>query len=250
MNAFEKHGIDHLSASSCNLYAAEPALWCAERLLGLRSPVGAAAHRGTAVEAGVTLGLLEPDAPIDKCVDVARQTFGELTTLSSDPKLEDESKAVSAMVRVALPELRSYGRDVVCQEKIEWKADGVSVPFVGYIDFRWPYHGILTDLKTQHKLAGEIKRGHARQVAGYAGQYGSNIDARVTYCTKTKCATYQLENIQQHIDALVRIGKTIERFLAKSDDARELTMLLCPDVDSYYFSDPRTRQMAFDLWGL
>ncbi len=37
-NAFERHGIDHLSPSSLNLWAAEPALWVMERLLGRKSP--------------------------------------------------------------------------------------------------------------------------------------------------------------------------------------------------------------------
>lgn len=31
-NGFEKHGIAHLSASSLNLWAAEPAVWAMERL--------------------------------------------------------------------------------------------------------------------------------------------------------------------------------------------------------------------------
>ena len=38
-SSFERHRIEHLSASSLNLWAAEPALWVMERLLG-RSPRG------------------------------------------------------------------------------------------------------------------------------------------------------------------------------------------------------------------
>ena len=52
MNPFDRHGIDHLSVCQLNLWAAAPAIWVMERLLGRRAPVGAAAHRGTAVEAG------------------------------------------------------------------------------------------------------------------------------------------------------------------------------------------------------
>jgi hypothetical protein len=50
MNGFALHGLDHLSATSLNLYAAAPALWVVEKLLRRRAPVGCAAHRGTAVE--------------------------------------------------------------------------------------------------------------------------------------------------------------------------------------------------------
>ena len=250
MNSFEVHGIDHLSASSCNLFAAAPALWIAEKLLGRKSQVGAAAHRGTAVEFGVTHGLLYPEADIEECVREADTKYRSLTSFSGDLKRDSEGEAVGGIVRQALPELRSYGRNVVCQELIEWKAEGVSVPFRGYVDFRWPYHQILVDLKTQLRLASEIKRNHARQVASYAGQYGDNIDARITYATPKKVATYQLENIREHIACLIVIGRTIERFLAVSKDPQELAMLVVPDVDTFYFADPQTRQTAWEIWGI
>ena len=249
-NPFEKHGIDHLSASSCNLFAAAPALWCMERLLGLKAPVGAAAHRGTAIEAGVSNGLLRPWATEDECVDVAEQQFRNLIAFSGDPKQESEGKAVAPTVRVALAELRKYGNSVTAQEKIEWRAEGVPVPFIGYVDYRFTTHQILIDLKTQLRLASEIKTPHARQVASYAGAYSHNIDARICYATPQKCAVYQLENGPAHVAALSNIGRTIGRFLAKSDDAKELALLLAPDVDSFYMNDPKTRQMAFDLWGV
>jgi hypothetical protein len=38
-----------------------------ERILGRRQPVGAPAHRGTAVEDGVTAGLIDPAKPIEEC---------------------------------------------------------------------------------------------------------------------------------------------------------------------------------------
>ena len=60
MNGFALHGLEHLSATSLNLYAAAPALWVVEKLLRRRAPVGAAAYRGTAAEHGVSLGLFDP----------------------------------------------------------------------------------------------------------------------------------------------------------------------------------------------
>ena len=57
MNAFERHGIAHLSASSLSTFAAQPALWCMEKLLKKRGPVGCSAHRGTAAETGIVMVL-------------------------------------------------------------------------------------------------------------------------------------------------------------------------------------------------
>ena len=58
-SAFERHGLDHLSASSINLFVAQPAMWAMQKLMGRRSMVGPAAHRGTAIEAGVEMGQAE-----------------------------------------------------------------------------------------------------------------------------------------------------------------------------------------------
>ena len=58
---------DHHSASSTTLFCASPAMWVLEKILGVRQPAGAPARRGVAVEEGVTLGLMNPDASLDEC---------------------------------------------------------------------------------------------------------------------------------------------------------------------------------------
>jgi hypothetical protein len=251
MNAFERHGLDHLSASSCNLFAAQPALWVAEKLLGRKAPVGAAAHRGSAVEAGIAKGLLEPEKwTVDDCVAEAENAYRNKTALSGDPKREAAGKLVGGMVRTILPELCAYGPGVVCQEKIEWSDPEISVPFIGYADFYWPEHGALIELKTQERLSSSIRIPHARQVALYAGGLGDNVDARVCYGTPHKAAVYGLENVRDHLNCLRVIGRTIERFLSISQDSQELAGLLVPDVDSFYWNDPKARQVAWEVWAI
>jgi hypothetical protein len=49
---------------------------------------------------------------------------------------------------------------------------------------------------------------------------------------------------------LETIGRAIQRFLAVSGDPSELAAMVVPDVDSFYFNDPLTRQAAFEVWGL
>ncbi len=250
MNAFDRHNIDHLSASSCNLFAVQPALWVAEKLLKLRAPVGAAAHRGSAVEAGVTYKLLNPEKSMDDCIEEADQVFLQKTALCGDPKRQFEHELIPAITRNAITELADYGPDVLCQEKIEWQPEELPVPFIGFADYYWPDHGILVDLKTQLRLNSQIKPSHARQVALYAGRLGDNVDARITYATDKRVATYGLENVRDHLDCLLKIARTIERFLAVSTDPQELAGILIPDVDSFYFAEPQARQNAWQLWGV
>ena len=103
------HGIPYLSPSSINAYVAQPAAWVMERLLQRRAPVGSAAHRGTAAEAGIVMGLLDPTAAITDCVAHALTTFDQLTALSADPSVAKERDGIPGMVATAIPELRQYG---------------------------------------------------------------------------------------------------------------------------------------------
>ena len=118
-SSFERHGIEHLSASSLNVWAAQPALWIMERLLGRRLPAGIAAARGKAVEHGVHLGLTNLRLSIDECVEAAEREFIRQTVLSADPRREEERKKLAGWVTGALAELRQYGAPDAYQEKIE-----------------------------------------------------------------------------------------------------------------------------------
>jgi hypothetical protein len=236
---------DHHSASSSNLFCASPAMWVAEKLLGLRRPVGAPAHRGIAVEDGVMHGLLTPDASPAECVRVAVIKFDTLMALSPDVRRERYRETISDMVSHALAELRPYGVPSAVQGRVEWKPDGLHLPVIGYFDFQWAKHGIIVDLKTTEKLPPQIKISHARQAALYASS--DNMTARLTYVTPKKCETYELENIREHREALRQIAMRIENFLALSDDPEFFKSITVPDLESLYWSGP-ARQLAHEHW--
>jgi hypothetical protein len=251
-SAFERHGIDHLSASSINLFVAEPAMWAMQKLMGRKSGVGAAAHRGTSIEAGVEMGLFEPDAPLEACQELAIARFNQLTVLSGDPNRDKEAAAIAPSVAIALKELRQYGVPTAAegnrQHRIETSIDGVSVPFIGWLDFWFQDHAIIVDLKTQLRLASKISEPHARQGAIYHAAHG-NAEIRFAYVTPQKIGVYRLENPRQHLDGVVAIAQTIERFLSLSDDAETLTRSLSPNFDSFYWNDPTTRALGREVWG-
>jgi hypothetical protein len=249
MNPFAKYGIEHLSPSQCNTFVASPAMYVMERCLKLRSNVGPAAHRGTAVEAGVVHALVN-GASLEEAQALAKKEFQRLTALSADPRLDKESAAISDMVVQGLKELMPYGKPSSTQGAIKYHVEGLAVPLIGFYDMEWENHGVLTDLKTTHALPSKISTNHARQVALYCAARGDNLDARVTYVTPKKSATYRLENKREHVSALEKIALSIQRFLSISDDPHYLASLVVPDVDSFYFSDPIARQNAFSIWGL
>jgi hypothetical protein len=224
-----------------------------QRILKKKTSVGAAAHRGTSVETGVAHGLTSKAALRD-CQSKAMDQFKTLTAMTTDPRADKEAGGVPEMVMMGMGELLPYGAPSSVQGLLEYRFDDIAVPMIGYYDFEWEKRGLIIDLKTTWALPSEIKINHARQIAFYcaakSGKADTNIDGRVTYVTPKKVATYRLENVKGHILALNKIAATIQRFVALSKDPMELAGLVVPDIDSFYFNDPVTRQMAFEVWGI
>ncbi len=252
MTAFAKHGIDHLSASSVNLFIAQPALWCASYLMKRRTPVGPAAHRGTAIEAGVEAGLFDPDLPVAECQKIGEAKFHSLTRLSSDARIEKERETIAPSIEIALAELRQYGIPEAPedgrQHKLSVQIEGVCVPVIGYLDFIWPQHGIIGDLKSTARIPGEISPAHARQGSLYL-RHGSNLQVRMIYVSAKKVAAYVVEDAALHMASFVQAAQAIERLLSLSDDPEYLTRCFAPDLSSFYWGDNSARQIAHEIWG-
>lgn len=245
MNGFEKHRVAHLSPSSLNLFAAEPAMWVMERLLGHRSPVGCAAHRGTASETGTAAGLVDPRMDLAECQAIGLAEFDRLAALSSDPKKDKERDAVPGIIKTALAELRQYGVPSGLQGKVVHEFPGLP-PVLGFWDFQWTDSGITVDLKSQLKLSSDISPAHARQVALYV--HNTNMEARVCYATPAKVGVYRLEDASAHMNALLNVAQRLGRFLAISNDPQELAGIVCPNFESFYWN-PQARAQGRAVYG-
>lgn len=223
-----------------------------EKLLGRRIPPGCAAHRGSAVEHGVGLGLFDPALPVADCQAAALAEFDRLAALSADPNRSKEREAIPPLVEIALAELRAYGPPTPPpegqrQHRIEVVLPDVAVPLIGYQDFVWDAHGIVLDLKTQLRLASEISPAHARQGAVYVA--GTNREMRFCYATPKKVAVYALEDPGASLLTLRHIALRLERFLRLSRDPAELAGLLCPDFESFWWSSPEARALGREVYG-
>lgn len=236
------------SPSACNLFAASPAMFVLEKVLGQRQPVGAPAHRGTAVEHGVTIGLMDPAASIETCTKEAQTKYDTVSALSGDPRRADYRETIPAMVEMALKELRPYGVPSGTQGFVEWKPEGLTLPIVGYYDFEWADHGVIVDLKTTERMPSAVKVSHARQIALYVTS--NNADARACYCTPKKSTTYRIENVDAHRAALHRLALSVEAFLSLSDNPEFYTTITAPDVENFYWASPAARQAAYQYWSI
>lgn len=252
MTPFERHGIDHLSASHINLFIAQPAMWAASYLLKKRPGVGPAAHRGTAIECGIEAALFDPDMPIEAATAMALGKYHSLTRFSGDARIEKERDMIAPAIEIGVAELRQYGLPEKPgegrQHKVEVTLPGIAIPFVGYLDLLYPQHGIVIDLKTTSRIPTEISDAHGRQGALYGAAKG-NHQVRFAYLSGKKIAVYTLEDQATHLARVVSTAKAIENMLSLSDDSERIARSFSPDLSSFYWSDAPAYSIAKEIWG-
>jgi len=250
MNAFERHGIAHLSASQINTWVTAPSFWLMEKLLKYKGQMGCAAHRGSATEAGVSLGLFEDAAPLEECVALAHSIYDRLTALSNDDRRQKERDGIPGMVAQGL-KLREHGIPIMPndhQHKVEIRLEGVGVPVIGYLD--WLYPDEVLDLKTTFRVPSAMSEPHLRQASIYKT---AHMDKRVRffYVSDKKSEKHTL-NRDQYDKAMIELTQAalrLERFLGISDDPMELAAIIPHSSETFYFGNPSAKAKAIEVFG-
>lgn len=239
MNPFERHGIRHLSPSSLNLYAANPCLWVGRYLRGWKDEMGPAGHRGSAVESGLDHWLHERNPSVAE--GIALSKFAELTGGQCDDDHDAERGNIAPMLGQAASALADFDRPIARQLKIEYWANGVEVPIIGYIDYLWDDFGI--DLKTTKACPSSIKADHARQIALYSA--AKERPFKILYVTAKKSALLDLppEDAAVHLADLERQARAVRHLLKKADDADDAAHFFAPDRSDFRWS-PSTLEQA------
>lgn len=122
MNPFQKHGIEHLSASSLNLARDNLPLWIIRYLGKVKGQQSVNMLAGIAVEEAVARGLDHPDMDEEAIIQFAKDEYLKKTALGFDQEdrenklqeitgrpAEGRKQAWDGMVRTALRTLRPYG---------------------------------------------------------------------------------------------------------------------------------------------
>ena len=251
MNAFERHGIAHLSASSLNTFSAAPSLWVLEKLLKVKGRVGCSAHRGSSVETGVSHGLFDPTATQEECEAVALKQYDRLTALSGDDKREKERGVIPGMIKNGLG-LRDKGNPIRPnqgdQHKIEVHLEGVPVPIIGYLDFEFADEVI--DTKTTNAIPSQMPPAHARQFSLYkTAKMDKRMRGAYISSKRMDILTLDRETYDRSMVEIVAMAKRMERFLSVSGDPQELAAIVSHDPSTFYWSDPATKAEGVRVFG-
>lgn len=242
MNPFERYSIDHLSASSLNLYAEEPAFWSLVYLHGHKDEAGPAAWRGSAVEAGLDAWLYRRNPQEALSLSLSRFEQDALGELSD--QIGAERDRISGFLEQAISALKERPEPTARQLKIEYWFDGIEVPLIGYVDYEFEDEGI--DLKTTRRMPSETYPRHCRQISLY--QAARKKPYKVLYVTDKKHELREIMDADVHLKRLEWYAHSVRRLLSVFPDKHDASRIFAPNFDSFYWSREEARELAKEIW--
>lgn len=242
MNPFERFQIDHLSPSSLNCYAEQPAFWALKYLHNFSEESNASMWRGSAVEAGLDLWLYKREEGAAQKAALDRfelDAMGEI-----DDSIDKERIAIFPMLDLAMQALGTFPEPTGRQFKVEYWFDGIEVPIIGFTDYEWPEFGI--DLKTTRRMPSTVPPRHAKQISLY--QAARKKPFKLLYVTEKKAEIKEVEDWEVQLKRLSWHAHGIRRALSVSSDPHEVARLFAPDFDHMYWKGEAARAAAVEIW--
>jgi len=254
MSGFQKHGLKHVSASSMNKAREALDAWLAQYLFKHRFPSGWAALQGSSVEAGVTFGLYNQADPED-CVKLAQDKFkkGSLMFRNHPQQFEKRLALIEQMVWVSLEQLGPLGPpELPPRGKNQWKVEvpvrfregkGGTVPAIGYLDFWYPDHDLILDLKTTAKAPTDWTLAHGIQASLYQRakerELGHAPTVKFFYALSRKRDPYvwlELEDPTYFLAQFKRTVANLEKLLS-GHTKEDLIAMIPHNPDSFYWNE-------------
>ena len=233
-HAFQRHGIDHLSASSLNLWRNAPGIWALNYIAKIKNDGNAAMWRGSAVESGLTVLLRTGD--IGKACTAALQSFD----LNAQGELSDEITAERDLIEPMVRQCQHWTPPSVLnatQIRIEHWLDNIPIPVIGYLDFA--FEGIDIDGKTTKACPSVPRAEHVRQVSLY--RVARNRAGGILYITGKRHAYFDVddESVDRSLSDLAADALSLRNFLARCDSKDDALRSLPIDYEN--FRAPKTR---------
>ena len=241
MNGFEKHGIDHSSASQINMWSNAPCAWVAKYIYGRKFFFTVAPKIGLLVEDVVTEVLMGGD--FENALEKAEKEFNRFTAFNFSEKDRARKPHIREMAQIALNELKPFGEPEFIKQGDETKQQFITttckgsdweLPVIGYLDFVYPKHKLIIDLKTTLRAPSAMSDAHKTQGAIYK-HAKEGFDVRFLYVTPKKAVWHEIEN---HMDIMAGIKATLIRQekLLRTFDKEELLSVIPVIPDTYYWS--------------
>lgn len=250
MNGFEKFNINHLSASSINLWSNAADVWVAKYLLKKSTPFGPAATRGQAVETAV-VSMLMGDTEAEALAKAYKQ-FDRKWLIGTEESTK-ERDLIAPMAAVAVEELAEYGKPEFTagtdQEKININANfgDWSIPIWGFLDMVFPKHGLVVDLKSTTRVPSTMSADHQLQRAIYHRAKGNHA-VKFLYVSSKKAAWLEDgDPVAVLSKAKAQIAR-METFLRHCPNAETAAAIIPVNQSSFYWRG--AEPLRSEIYGL
>lgn len=234
-NAFEKHGIRHISPSSLVLWKNDPCLWAGKYLRKWKDEAGPNAWLGNAVESGLSAWLYKRD--MKGALDAATQEWSNKCQGEVSDEITVAATRLPAMLAMAVQGAGDRGIPTSTQAKVECWLDGIGVPCNGFSDFEWTDE--IIDLKTTKAMPSSPREDHVAQMAIYwQGRQRKKV-ARLLYCTEKRTETYTIgdNELATALADMTVTARTLARFLDRVHDGRDALAMLPASTDGFRWND-------------
>lgn len=250
-SGFENHKIGHSSPSSINMWCDAPCAWVARYLFDRKFSFSLAAKAGVLAEEAV-VNIIGRGMTQDAAVENAIGEYNKASAFGASDADRKRGESIAGMIDLAVTELKQYGTPEFApdgrQKKIEimCNGDGWQLPVIGYLDFHFPLHGLIVDLKTTMRMPSEMSSSHLRQQALYQKAMGNNA-VKFLYVTGKKSQIFECGDVGNILGEIKDILNRQERFLAVGN--RDVIKGIVPvNQSSFYWSgDESIRKELYSI---
>lgn len=244
-NPFDQFKIEHLSASSINLFIQDIPLFIVRYLAKHKSPTNPAMVRGTVIDhcIGNKTSVEEAQKEFKKIMNYEKKQGN----VFDKDKADSEYNNIEKYLEIGLPFYQDLGEPVSYQKKVELEFDDLPIPVIGYVDME--YEDCIRDIKTTAKRPSALLPPVQRQIAIYATCMEKNrAYADYLYVTKTKAEviTLEVDDIDMRLNEVYRVASAMMNLL-QNNDINSLVDQFYPDFSNWMWSDS-DRAVAKELW--
>lgn len=248
-NSFTKHNIDHLSASTINLWISSPAM-CLMKLAGYSSQAGPAAWRGIGADRAISALVANKKMSLESANNIGETEFTACEAGSgsafAEEKILKERKHMLSCIKVGYDQfVQTYRSKTLesTQGKIEVMLEDVAVPFIGYYDLL--FSDVVVDLKTKSYALSKPTLNDCRQMSLYAHATGKV--PWLAYITHKEVRQFRVDEHEKYLHDVRNAALSLEKILSFSDDIEECCRLVYPDLDHWMWSD-EDKIIAKRIW--
>ena len=244
-NPFDQFDIEHLSASSINLFIQDIPLFIVRYLAKHKSPTNPAMLRGTVIDhcIGNKTSIEEAQKEFKKIMNYEKKQGN----VFDKEKADTEYNNIERYLEIGIPFYKQLGEPVSYQKKVELQYESLPIPVLGFVDME--YSDSIRDIKTTAKRPSTLLPPVQRQLAIYATALEKNrAYADYLYVTKTKAEVITLEcdDIDMRLNEVYRVALAMMNLL-QNNDINSLVDQFYPDFSNWMWSDS-DRTVAKELW--